>query len=239
MITSTRANKKRADSLKQALVRPNFNKIQIVDLMQQEKHIQNLINRIPRDGGTVDLQELFFGLTIDTATEFLFGESCHFLAAHGHGPEHEFVEAYEFCQAAVLMRPSNPVLGKLKYEPRFKQACNSVHAFVDKYVEAVLQSKFSNKVEVDKTEKRRYTFLEELANETSDPRRLRDEVLNILLAGRDTTASLLSNTFHVLARHDDIWNSLCREIDGLGGQMPTYDQLRAMNYLKNLLKECE
>lgn len=45
----------------------------------------------------------------------------------------------------------------------------------------------------------RYVFLKELAKDTRDPKLLRDQLLNILLAGRDTTASLLSSVFYELA----------------------------------------
>jgi cytochrome P450 len=73
---------------------------------------------------------------------------------------------------------------------------------------------------------------------TTDPKQLRDELLNILLAGRDTTASLLSNTFHVLARRPDIWKKLKAEVDELQGARPDYETLRNMKYLKYLLNEC-
>jgi len=62
------------------LLRPNFTRSQVGDLATFEKHISQLIDRIPKDGSTVDLQELFFRLTIDSATEFLFGESTNSLA---------------------------------------------------------------------------------------------------------------------------------------------------------------
>jgi hypothetical protein len=49
-----------------ALLRPNFARSQLVDLDKFEKHIQNLIARIPKDRSTVDIQELFFMLTMDS-----------------------------------------------------------------------------------------------------------------------------------------------------------------------------
>lgn len=62
------------------MLRPNFVRSQVADLDTFETHIQHLIEAIPRDGSTVDLQDLFFRLTIDSATEFLFGESTLCLA---------------------------------------------------------------------------------------------------------------------------------------------------------------
>jgi len=38
----------------------------------------------------------------------------------------------------------------------------------------------------------RYVFIDAIAEESRDPNALRDQLVNILLAGRDTTACLLS-----------------------------------------------
>lgn len=72
---------------------------------------------------------------------------------------------------------------------------------------------------------------------TQDPYTLRSELLNVLLAGRDTTAGLLSNTWHVLSKRPDIWDKLLREVDQLEGEKPDYAQLKEMKYLKYLLNE--
>jgi cytochrome P450 len=68
-----------------------------------------------------------------------------------------------------------------------------------------------------------YIFLNELAKETDNREELRDQILNVLLAGRDTTASLLSNMFFELARHPEIYAKLREEVSGLGGKEPTYE----------------
>lgn len=62
------------------MLRPNFSRDHIRDLDSLEGHIQHLIAAIPRDNTTVDLQDLFFRLTMDSATDFLFGESTNTLA---------------------------------------------------------------------------------------------------------------------------------------------------------------
>lgn len=89
----------------------------------------------------------------------------------------------------------------------------------------------------DAREKERYVFLYELAKHTSDPVQIRSELLNVLLAGRDTTASLLSNIFFVLARRPDLWEKARDEVDALGGEKPTTEQMRAATYLEYIMKE--
>jgi hypothetical protein len=51
-----------------ALLRPSFSRSFIGDLDVFEDHISNMMSKIPRDGSTVDLQSLFFKLTLDTCT---------------------------------------------------------------------------------------------------------------------------------------------------------------------------
>jgi hypothetical protein len=60
-----------------AMLRPNFVKDQVADLRSFEDHIQDLLKLIPRDGSTVELQQIFRRSTLDSATEFLFGHSTH------------------------------------------------------------------------------------------------------------------------------------------------------------------
>jgi cytochrome P450 len=81
-----------------ALVRPNFTRQQVADLDMFEAHVSHLIESIPRDGSAVDLQDLFFGLTMDSATEFLFGRSTNTLA-----PGLETKSANEFVKAFVYL----------------------------------------------------------------------------------------------------------------------------------------
>jgi hypothetical protein len=54
-----------------AMLRPQFVKQQIQDLGVLEKFVQRLITRIPRDGKTVDLQDCFFRLSMDTGMDLL------------------------------------------------------------------------------------------------------------------------------------------------------------------------
>ena len=122
----------------------------------------------------------------------------------------------------------------------FIQACRVVHDFVDKIVNKTLERTLSQDAEKfieGKDEIDRYVFLKELIKATRDPTQLRDEILNILLAGRDTTASLLSLTFHLLARRPDIFRKLKTEVDQLHGVKPDYETLRSMKYLKYVLNE--
>ncbi|KAE8453474.1 hypothetical protein EG329_010335 [Mollisiaceae sp. DMI_Dod_QoI] len=223
-----------------ALVRPNFTKAQVADLDTFESHIQKLISKIPRDGSTVDLQTLFFQLTLDSATEFLFGESVNSLTSLEGSEQEIFGRSFDHAQSRLGNRSRLGKLVHLFRDKEFDQACKIVHRFVDNIILKALertQPRDAEKSIDGKGDKERYVFLTEMLKSTRDPKQLRDELLNILLAGRDTTASLLSNTFHVLARRPDIWNKLIAEVDELHGEKPDYETLRSMKYLKYIMNE--
>jgi cytochrome P450 len=119
---------------------------------------------------------------------------------------------------------------------------NIVHAFADSIVQEEITRLSSGDVEKSASPeisrgRERYVFLHELIKQTQDPKTLRSELLNILLAGRDTTASLLSNTWFTLARRPDIWAKVQAEVDGLNGERPQYADIKDMKYLRWVLNE--
>jgi cytochrome P450 len=225
-----------------ALIRPSFTRDQVADLTCLEELIQDLFALLPRDGKTVvDLQELFFRYTIDSATDFLFGESIGTLKKTDSEPG--FAEAFHYAQKAVIVRG---MLGPLSYFYRDRKAdeCNRMcrefaQRFVDEAFNAAETKKEGHDSQEQSKSKRKRIFSHELAWRTSDRRRVLDEVMNVLLAGRDTTASLLSNLFFMLAKYPDIWTKLRREIATLEGRTPTYEELRSLKYVKSCINECK
>ena len=105
---------------------------------------------------------------------------------------------------------------------------NFVEPFID---EALLLSP-------DELEKRTksddgYTFLHAIAAFSRDRKMLRDQLVAVLLAGRDTTACTLSWLFHQLGNNPDVVAELRKEIEQVVGlsQQPTYENLKSMRYL--------
>jgi len=86
------------------LLRPNFVRSQVGDVETFETHVSHLIDAIPRTGDMVDLQPLFFRLTMDSATEFLIGESTNSLA-----PGLSTISASRF---ATAFNQAQEVIGK-------------------------------------------------------------------------------------------------------------------------------
>ncbi|KAJ5152740.1 uncharacterized protein N7482_009218 [Penicillium canariense] len=199
------------------LLRPQFTRDQVADLSMLDDHISHLINLIPKDRSSFDIQRLFFLLTLDSATHFLFGESVGCMSPQTTGVLEKsavrnaqgFADAFTTAQDYLAARSRAQGLYWVINPKEFREANRRVHEVVDHYVNVALEAKRNPD---RKPGDGRYIFLEALAEDTDDPKMLRDNMLNILLAGRDTTASLLSSAFFYLARNQDVFHRLRREI---------------------------
>ncbi|TLD27052.1 hypothetical protein PspLS_04316 [Pyricularia sp. CBS 133598] len=243
-----------------ALVRPNFARDQVADLGSLERHFQILLSILPKDGSAVDLVPLFFAFTMDSITDFLFGESVKALQAHATpgrvGPGgvdasaspwsqkgiEQFAEAWEYAQNDMLFRF---ILGPARhiYQDKKANRCvKMIHNHVDRYVDRAVRFRNEELAQGggdQKTSKseERYVFLHALARQTQDRKVLRDELMNLLMAGRDTTAALLSNLFHTFARRPDVWAKIKNEVLFLQGRLPKYEDIRNMKYLRWCINE--
>lgn len=67
---------------------------------------------------------------------------------------------------------------------------------------------------------------------------LRDEVVNILLAGHETTSNALSWTFHQLLKYPEVYKKVSEEIQQqVKGSSPTYEELPGLTYTQAVLQE--
>ena len=113
-----------------------------------------------------------------------------------------------------------------------------VDAFVNPYIDEALALSQDELEKRTKTEQG-YTFLHAIAAYTRDRKVLRDQLVNVLLAGRDTTACTLSWLFWELARNPQIVADLRQEIQERVGfnRAPSYDDLKNMKMLQHTMNE--
>ncbi|KAJ5173648.1 Cytochrome P450 [Penicillium coprophilum] len=226
-----------------AILRPSFSRTQINDTELYESHVVSLIEQIPRDGSTVDLLPLFLKSTIDTATEFLFGESTHTLRKEGSSRGAEFTKAFDTIQDVISLRFRVGGMANLYRRKAFYKAVAIVRAYVDKFVQKAIDYRVAvdsgRKVDQDikQLTDSRYVLSYELSKETLDKTIMTDQLLSIMFAGRDTTASLLSVVFWILARRPDVWDRLRKEVLALNGEKPPFEVLKSMTYLTWVLNE--
>jgi len=151
----------------------------------------------------------------------------------------EFVKAYDNTSCDLVAKIRLGSLQHLYYSPAGNRAIRTVRSYIDHFVDEALTIRASEKpIQHSDGKKEQYVFLRELAKDTGDCEVLRDQILSMLLAARDTTASLLSSMFFQLARHPEVYAKLRAEITTLQGRLPTGDDLKEMKYLKWCIDEC-
>lgn len=232
------------------ILRPQFSREQISQVPMIEPHVLRFAQMISEHRGRVlDLQAMFHKLTMDTATEFLFGESVGSLdfesddlAKSGDFQrKRRFDHAILFIQEFSFLRLISLGYGWVFDSLRYRRAIRTVHEYTMDVVNKAIEESENN------SEKGllRYTFIYELLQQTRDPRVLRDETLLIMLAGRSTTASLLGSTFFELSRNPRVWSKLrseviaefgsgesAAEIEGI-----TFEKLNRCTYLRYVIQE--
>ncbi|MCJ1396047.1 hypothetical protein MMC18_008934 [Xylographa bjoerkii] len=223
------------------MLRPTFVRSQIGDLGALERHVEHLIQRIPRDRSMVDLQPLFFRWTLDTATEFLFGDSVESLAPGiENASSSGFERPWDYC---ISVLSGEGKLGIwiifLPYwmDRHLQRGIKQINDWVDALVEKGLSTEIGDKASSSSSLSSRYVVLHELASQITDKVRIRSELLSVLLAGRDTTASLLSNVWFTLSQRPDIYAHIREEVDALDSDSVTFETLKDMKYLRAVMNE--
>lgn len=191
-----------------------------------------------------DIQSIFFRLTMDSATEFLFGESVESQLGALQGLqrlEDSFAYYFDKSQWFAAQRSRFEKFSFLVNTKEVRDSDKKVHDFVDKVVDTALRASQEEKP-VDQEQSSRYVFLNAILATTRDPIELRSQLLNILLAGRDTTASLLSWTVMMLARHPHVFHKLRQAIIETFGtfsspQNITFAALKSCQPLQHCMNE--
>ena len=218
------------------LLRPQFIKDRVSDLHTFESHVQVLLPMLAgsRNGETVRIDDLFYRFTLDAATDFLLGKSVDSL----QNSQTEFADAFTEVQRVQAIIARAGPLNEWVPKKSFRQALEVLNRFVGQYIDQALQLPQAELEKVTKSEEG-YTFLHALAAFTRDRDVLRDQLVAVLLAGRDTTAVTLSWLFYELSRRPQVVQKLQQEIRSFVGvnREPTYADLKSMRYLQHTLNE--
>ncbi|KAK4050918.1 Cytochrome P450 monooxygenase [Microbotryomycetes sp. JL221] len=222
-----------------AMTRPYFAKDRITDFEKFVKHSDHLLEVIAKlkalpghslshNNGAIEVQDLLGRFTLDTGIDFLLAGGLDSLGdlPQTSGVPHELPQSSRFLRDLWAVQE----IFKNKNEEHLKV----INSFVDKLVLDGL-----NKQRVVKGNEEVETLLDHLISETRDPKMLRDEVLNILLAARDTTQATLTASLYVLAKRPEICKRLRSEILAIvpKGATPTYEDVRDIRYLRLFLNE--
>ncbi|KAK8167528.1 cytochrome P450 52E2 [Phyllosticta citribraziliensis] len=229
------------------VVRPIFSRENVSDLALLEQHFRLMLQCMPigDDGWTapVNLAALFPSLTIDSSTELFLGKSTHSLLSKLRGREEEnnFHEAFERVQQLLGIRMRLRSFYWLYGEGELSRCIGILHAFVDKAMSEAQAAQRDNKAHGSH---KKYDFLNTLISRCSDAAEVREHVLGLLAAGRDTTASLMSWTFYCLIRSPRVFAKLRGVVLETFGPYReeqqgsiTFEKLKGCAYLQHVMNE--
>ncbi|KAG7440380.1 cytochrome P450 monooxygenase pc-3 [Guyanagaster necrorhizus] len=241
------------------MTKPFFNKDRISDFDNFERHAVSTITQIKerlREGYPLDFQDVVARFTLDSATEFLFGKDVNSISAglpypagspladnlhFVNHPSNAFVKAFARAQEHTMVRiksgPSWPLRELLRDKVKpLRQVLND-------FIEPLLSEGYERKAKGVKpvgSEKNLedMTLLDRLVEEADDPKVVQDELVNVLVAGRDSTASFMTMAVYMMCEHPDMVTRLRSEILGkVGTRRPTYEDIRDMKYLRAFLND--
>jgi cytochrome P450 len=263
-----------------ALFRPVFSRQNINNLQQTEKSVQDLFRALPLVGKQegrsveVDMLPMLFRFTIETATEFLLGESIEpqlAAADPSWSPDSKqrssiattmaadlshsgltFTDAFDQSVNWIFNRLMVAMVPAIRWaipSRKGRQGVAFLREYTSHYVKLALSAASKIETETDSqkgsAEAHSYDLLAALAESTKDETEIRDQILGLLFAGRNTTASLLAWALCMLSRHPQVLAKLRANIlDAFGpyaeGSCPTnidFASLKACRYLQFVLSE--
>jgi len=238
-------------------LRPQFNRDQISDLESTGRHVEVLFKALPGEDAqgwieATDIMPYVYRFTMDVSTEFLFGHSVdtQFRTLHSQDSGNtaeiqedlEFTDALNYAQEYIGWLFRFGPLYWIMRSKRYTRACGVVHRYADRFVKLALDSDHKGSTSAH-GEERKYVLLDELVSETRDPIELRNQILHVMLAGRDTTASLLNLALILLSKNPEEFKKL-REavISSFGTEISptneiTFSSIKACKAINNFLYE--
>lgn len=141
----------------------------------------------------------------------------------------DFTRSFDYALLSASNRARLGWIAFLFKEKKLDDSVATCKAFIDMFVRKALLE--------GKEKERPYVFMNEMIKSGADEEYIRDQLLAMILGGRDTSASVMSSLLWTLARRRDVWEKLRAEIGGLDGRRPTWEELKDMKYLNMALKE--
>ncbi|KAK0630687.1 cytochrome P450 [Bombardia bombarda] len=191
------------------IIRRQFARVQQQTLQAFTSHVDELVSTL-RDaavtGEPVNMQPFFFEFTLNTTTKLLFGEDHSSLPKEARDA---LRDNFDYASTGIGIRTRLADLAPLYSPAKFRKACKSVRDWAAFFSKKAMQ--YKDEVGEEKASEK-YAFIIDLWREMGNEELVRDQLLHILIAGRDTTAALLSWTFFHLLRNPDILSKLRQEV---------------------------
>ncbi|GJM91279.1 hypothetical protein PR202_ga07641 [Eleusine coracana subsp. coracana] len=199
-------------------------------------------------------QDLVLKATMDSIFTIAFGLDLNTLGGSGEGSR--FATAFDDASEFTLLRYVNPFWKIMRFlnvgaEATLKKRIKVVDEFLYKRIRARAQELSNGKAQdPDSRQDILSRFIQTATNDSGmvDYKYLRDIILNIVIAGKDTTAGALAWFLYMACKHPEVQEKICQEVTKAtnAGETASVDEfvmsltdeaLNKMHYLHAVLTE--
>ncbi|BGP33542.1 hypothetical protein JCM10296v2_005346 [Rhodotorula toruloides] len=193
-------------------------------------------------GTTFDLSALLYALTLDTFTSISFSKDAGSLPAGARGETNAFAQAFDEIQVLLARRMSTPFFWLVeRLDGTSKRIVNNMQV-IHAYADEIIRERVEKVQQLDEDGNLhmlgRYMAATKENGEPLTTEQLRDATINLLIAGRDTTAGTLAWTIFELLRNPALIEGIRRDAAKLDDptELP-FDSLKEMNWTSAVFYE--
>ncbi|KAF9084984.1 hypothetical protein BGX23_010063 [Mortierella sp. AD031] len=203
---------------------------------QEAQLVIDYLSSAADTGKVIDLQNIFYLFTLDSFGEIAFGQA--FGCLKNPEQEVEFAAAFDRLNNALSERIVSPIwkirdwwTGQAEI---VRKDTKTVHDFAYGVIKKRCQEIAEGRVRNHKDLMQLFIDARDEDDQPLSDEMLKDELINMILAGRDTTAQALSWMFYSMHKSDaspEILFQLTKETDSiLEGGLPTYESIKQQKY---------
>lgn len=217
------------------IIKPYFDRQAFANMDRLQPTTDRMLDLIPTNGETFDMQVLIRRWFLDISSEFLFGGNRDSLTH----PEREDV----MLAMVEIMRGARVrlTMGKFLFmhrDPKWHAAIKQVHDFMDAYIDKAFEERRQLAEKPGSTSDRTDLLWDVTEKfKPSEKKLLRDQITAVWVPSNETTSIHISNAIHCLAHNPRVWNRLQEEVRALGNEELTFSKLRGMRYLNWVINE--
>ncbi|EIE87392.1 hypothetical protein RO3G_12103 [Rhizopus delemar RA 99-880] len=192
---------------------------QFTDVFVKEMHVMfdNILEKASIEGTVIDFHDVMFRFTLDSFVYLGFGIQLDTLLNKEKAP---FAVSFDFLQRLSAERFIDPLMGIKEglvnlfcsKEKTTRYNVSRVDSFAQQVIEQRRKEMKEGKTDHKDLLSRFMNATNECGEMLSD-RELRDNVLNFIIAGRDTTAQAVSWLFYCISQHPQVEQKMLQEIE--------------------------
>ncbi|XP_059312720.1 cytochrome P450 704C1-like isoform X1 [Lycium ferocissimum] len=178
--------------------------------------LSHILSEAANSNKTIDIQDLFMKATLDSIFRVAFGvELDSMCGSYEEGKK--FSDAFDNASAMILWRYVD-VFWKIKRalnigsEAKLKDNIRTVDALVYKLIQRKAEQMSKPEADLSLQWKKEDILSRFLQITGTDPKYLRDIILNFIIAGKDTTAATLSWFIYVLCKYPHVQEKIAQGI---------------------------